>query len=117
MKDCLILRSAHLGLFYVKRFGNHVHLFFFVRVFAHSYDIKHSYLGQISYKPIFDPLMGPLQYYHSVRGYLWIMAKKQYSTLPRFPEQEPHQQFSVIPRTPLLGGGLSLYSLQRGEYS
>ena len=38
------------------------------------------------------------------------MAMKEYSTLPRAQELEPHfqVQFSVIPRTPLFGVGFIL---------
>ena len=54
---------------------------------------------------VFDPAMGPLQ----VRP-LWfrIITMKNYSTLPRDPEQEPHHQmqFSFLFKTaPFYGGG------------
>ena len=40
------------------------------------------------------------------------MTMKRYFTLPKFPEQEPHQQiqFIVLPRKPLFCEGGSYYS-------
>ena len=51
------------------------------------------------------------RYYHSVWVALGVMARKPYSIFPRSSELEPHyqMQFSVLPRTPLIGWVQPLY--------
>ena len=78
------------------------------------YDIKYSYLIQITCKQIYQVHRWDLnRCYHSGSEGTGVMVIKEYSKFLRYPELEPQyqMQFSVIART-FLEGGSVLISMQ-----
>ena len=115
--------SIHLGLFYAKNLGNRVHCTFIIKKFVSSLFLKSFGIFFLFFFLFFffffflhtvlsNPMNFKIDLCH-INGTVTdittsgqnrsgggVIAIKRYSTLPRSPELEPHNQlqFSVIPR-------------------